>query len=99
LRNALAELMDRAPGKNFEARIRQIAAETAGVDGVEKCMARKMGYEYLVDLHVEVNPQMTVQAGHEIAHQVKDKIREQLPTVRDVLVHVEPSGRKPRHSG
>jgi cation diffusion facilitator family transporter len=99
LRNAVADLMDKAPGKNFEARIRQIAAETSGVDGVEKCMARKMGYEYLVDLHVEVNPQMTVQAGHDIAHQVKDKIREKLPNVRDVLVHVEPSGRKPRHSG
>jgi divalent metal cation (Fe/Co/Zn/Cd) transporter len=34
---------------------------------------------------------MTVQRSHEIAHAVKDKIREQIPAVRDVLVHIEPA--------
>jgi divalent metal cation (Fe/Co/Zn/Cd) transporter len=42
-------------------------------------------------MHVEVDPQMTVQKSHEIAHDVKDKIRAQIPRVRDVLVHIEPS--------
>ena len=51
-----------------------------------------MGYQYYVDMHVEVDPQMTVQRSHEIAHQVKDNVRSQVPRVRDVLVHIEPAG-------
>jgi divalent metal cation (Fe/Co/Zn/Cd) transporter len=41
-------------------------------------------------MHVEVDPQMTVQQGHEIAHNVKDQIRSAVPSVYDVLVHIEP---------
>jgi len=41
---------------------------------------------------VEVDPGMTVQNAHLISHQVKDKVREKFSRVRDVLVHIEPSG-------
>jgi divalent metal cation (Fe/Co/Zn/Cd) transporter len=51
---------------------------------------RKTGNEYLVDMHVEVDPRMTVQRAHEVAHAVKDKVRTGLPSVQDVLVHIEP---------
>lgn len=91
LRPALDELMDTAPSKSFNAQIKKIAADISGVNAVEKCKVRKMGFHYFVDLHVEVDPQMTVQRGHEIAHRVKDEIRRQLPAVHDVLVHIEPS--------
>jgi divalent metal cation (Fe/Co/Zn/Cd) transporter len=43
-------------------------------------------------MHIEVDPQMTVLHAHEIAHDVKDKIREKIPAVSDVLVHIEPLG-------
>lgn len=90
LRPALDELMDAAPGPEIVERIRCSAAATAGVAGVEKCIVRKMGFQYLVDMHVEVDPEMTVRRSHEIAHQVKDNVRRDLPAVSDVLVHVEP---------
>jgi cation diffusion facilitator family transporter len=90
LRPALNELMDTAPGHEVIDQIRQIAATTPGVDRVEKCIVRKVGYQYFVDMHVEVDPQMTVLRSHEIAHAVKDKIRDTMPTVSDVLVHIEP---------
>jgi len=92
LRPALNELMDTAPGPEVINRIRQIATATPGVDRVEKCIVRKVGYQYFVDMHVEVDPQMTVLRSHEIAHEVKDKIRDTMPTVNDVLVHIEPLG-------
>ena len=91
-RPALNELMDTAPGPEVIDRIRQIATATPGVDRVEKCIVRKVGYQYFVDMHVEVDPQMTVLRSHEIAHEVKDKIRDTMPTVNDVLVHIEPLG-------
>ena len=58
---------------------------------MEKCFVRKMGYQYFVDMHVEVDPQMTVARAHGIAHDVKNRVREALPKVRDVMVHIEPA--------
>jgi cation diffusion facilitator family transporter len=94
LRPAMNDLMDRSPGGAVAERIRRAAVETPGVEAVEKCLVRKMGYEYYVDMHVEVDPGMTVRRSHEIAHQVKDRVKEEVPMVRDVLVHIEPSGQK-----
>ncbi|MFN7140137.1 MAG: cation diffusion facilitator family transporter, partial [Limisphaerales bacterium] len=71
----------------------QVALGVPGVEGVEKCFVRKMGYHFFVDMHIEVDPKMSVQRAHDIAHCVKDKIREHLPVIADVLVHIEPSGR------
>jgi len=96
LRPALNELMDTAPSREVIDQIRQIATSTPGVDGVEKCIVRKVGYQYFVDMHVEVDPQMTVLRSHEIAHDVKNKIRGVLPAVCDVLVHVEPRKHSPK---
>jgi cation diffusion facilitator family transporter len=92
LRPALNELMDTAPGHEVIDQIRQMGTTIPGVDRVEKCIVRKVGYQYFVDMHVEVDPQMTVLRSHEIAHDVKDKIREAIPAVSDVLVHIEPLG-------
>jgi cation diffusion facilitator family transporter len=91
LRPAVNELMDRSPSRELTERIRQIAESVSGVEQIEKCFVRKMGYHFYADMHVEVNPQMTVQRSHDIAHEVKDNIRSQIPRVRDVLVHIEPS--------
>jgi cation diffusion facilitator family transporter len=90
LRPALDELMDAAPAAAVAAHIQQLAGRVEGVARVEKCRVRKMGYSYLVDMHVEVNPLLTVEQGHRIAHRVKDCVRQQMPRVSDVLVHVEP---------
>jgi len=91
LRPALNELMDRSPNREVIDRIRAIAEAVSGVARVEKCLVRQMGYQYFVDMHVEVDAQMTVLRSHEIAHLVKDNVRSQVPRVRDVLVHIEPS--------
>jgi cation diffusion facilitator family transporter len=91
LRPALNELMDRSPNREVVDRIRGVAEAVEGVVRVEKCLVRKMGYQYFVDMHVEVDPRMTVLRSHEIAHHVKDKVRAQVPRVRDVLVHIEPA--------
>jgi divalent metal cation (Fe/Co/Zn/Cd) transporter len=71
-------------------KIRGIAESVSGVARVEKCFVRKMGHQLYVDMHLEVDPQMTVLRSHEIAHAVKNKIQEMMPSVNDVLVHIEP---------
>jgi cation diffusion facilitator family transporter len=90
LRPALNELMDHAPDHEVIEKIRQAAAGIEGVANVEKCFVRKAGHLLFVEMHVEVDPQMTVLRSHEIAHAVKDKVRDTMPSVGDVLVHIEP---------
>jgi len=99
LRPALEELMDTTPDPGVTEEIRQAAAAVAGVDNVEKCLVRRSGWHWFVDLHVRVHPEMTVVAAHRIAHAVKDSIRARLPQVSDVLVHVEPSSPVGPHPG
>jgi cation diffusion facilitator family transporter len=91
LRPAMDELMDTCPDSALVERLRHIAARVPGVDNVEKCFARKSGYQYFVDMHVEVQPALTVVEAHAIAHEVKDAVRHEVPSVCDVLVHIEPS--------
>src|SRR5581483_12136060 len=52
------------------------------------CAARRTGMRYHVDLHLEVDPEMTVRESHEIATSVNHAIKERLEWVADVLVHV-----------
>jgi len=91
LRGAFGELMDTAPDFALVAEIRGLAAGVPQVRGIEKCFIRKMGWHLYVDMHVEVDPQMSVEQAHRVAHTVKDTIRVRLPKVRDVLVHIEPT--------
>ena len=90
LRPALYELSDAAPAPEIEAQVREMAQRVEGVRGLDKCFVRKMGFDYLVDLHVIVDGDLPVREGHRIAHEVKDLIRSQKRRVREVLVHIEP---------
>ena len=90
LRPALDELMDAAPKEDIAGLARTVALRVNGVKGVEKCLARKMGYGFLLDMHVEVDGGLSVAVAHELAHTVKDAIRAKLPRVLDVTIHIEP---------
>ena len=90
-RETALQLMDTMPDEGLMNQIRSVASTVPGVRGVEKCFARKTGLRYHVDLHLEVDPEITVRQSHEIAHNVRYRIREQLNWVADVLVHVEPA--------
>jgi cation diffusion facilitator family transporter len=85
------QLMDTMPGPEMMSQIRAAAGHVPGAHGVEKCFARKTGLRYHVDLHLEVDPDMTVRQSHEIAHEVRLRILEELDWVADVLIHVEPA--------
>ncbi len=87
---ALHELME---GKVDPALLRfmaRSAGEVDGIKGIDKVWARKLGMRLIVDLHIEVDPAVSVEEGHRLAHEVKDKLQHELPQVRDVMVHVEP---------
>jgi len=88
---ALHEILDTAPSGEMCDFIRVAAAAVPGVREVEKCLVRKMGLEFYVDLHVAVDGAISVRDGHQIAHAVKNTIRATERRIADVLVHVEPA--------
>jgi cation diffusion facilitator family transporter len=90
LRDNIDALMDRQAGPELLAAVRREAMAVPGVREVEKLRVRKQGLEYLVDIHIEVDPALTVEEGHTIAHAVKDRLIGRVGAIRDVLVHIEP---------
>ncbi len=93
VRDVSSQLMDTMPDNGVIERIRAVALSVPGVEGVEKCYARKTGFQYHVDIHLEVDPDITVRESHDIATQARIKLKETLDYVADVLVHVEPAAR------
>jgi cation diffusion facilitator family transporter len=89
-RESASELMDVQAEEPYVQKIRAAAAAVEGVRDVEKLWVRKSGLEYFADIHIEVDPQMTVAEGHRIGHEVKDRLVAEFPALRDVLVHLEP---------
>lgn len=89
-RRTSEELMDVMPNDALVGQVRDVAGAVSGVENVEKCYGRKSGTHFFFDLHIEVDPEMTVFNAHDVAHRVKDQIMSDCDFVKDVLVHVEP---------
>lgn len=88
---SVRELLDAAPEKEFEEKVRSLALTVEGVLGLDKCRIRKSGTAYFVELHVLVNGQATVQAGHDIGGKVRSLLRNSSLRIADVFIHIEPS--------
>lgn len=92
IHSASLDLVDTMPDPRMIELVRGVAMAVPGVAGIDKVHARRTGFRYHVDLHLEVPPEMTVLHSHALAGHVRSRIREQLRWVADVLVHVEPAG-------
>ena len=90
-RAALNEIMDAAPPDPLQTQIRQLASSVPGVVRIEKCRARKSGLGLFVEIHIEVDGDLSVRRGHEIAHQVSDHLKASPLSIQHVTVHVEPA--------
>jgi len=90
-RPALGEIMDEHLHDEIIEEIRTQCTKVEGVIATEKCLVRKMGMRYIVDLHVIVQKDLTVFEGHQIAHNVKDTLMNDIPDIADILIHIEPN--------
>jgi cation diffusion facilitator family transporter len=90
LRPALQDLMDRAPGADVLAAVRKAAMTVPGVLATEKLAVRKTGLSYRATLHVQADRSISLHQAHVIGGKVTGAICEAVPSVRSVLVHMEP---------
>jgi len=90
-RPALGEIMDEHLYEDLEAQIRKVAVTVDGVIDTEKCFIRKSGMKFHIDLHAVVDGTISVKEGHDIAHLLKDTLRENIVELGHVLIHIEPN--------
>lgn len=90
LRFALSDLMDRMPGAEIVDPVRRAAESVPGVLATEKLAVRRTGMTYRVTLHVQTQPSLPIRDAHIVGGMVKSAIREAVPRVQAVLVHLEP---------
>jgi len=89
-RTSASDLMDVQADPELVEQIRTAAKQVQDVRDVETLWVRKSGLEFFADIHIEVDQHFTVAAGHRIGHEVKDRLLREFPSLRDVLVHLEP---------
>jgi cation diffusion facilitator family transporter len=87
--DALHDLMDRAVDEQEVQAIRATLLETPGVSDVHDVRTRKMGDMIVVDAHIEVNANITVEAGHDIAVEARQRVL-QRHRVLNLMTHVDP---------
>ncbi len=90
-RPALGEIMDEHLYDDVENSIREVAKKVSGIIDTEKCLIRKTGMKYHVDLHATVDANLSVKEGHNIAHNLKDRLKKEMPEIADILIHIEPN--------
>ncbi len=89
---ALKELTDAGAGKKEHETIIRIALSVEGVRTAHAVRSRRIGQTLHVDMHIEVDSDISVYEGHEIATKVKHRLIDEGPDVADVVVHIEPYG-------
>ena len=93
--DALHDLMDRAADDAEVGAIRETILSTPGVLGAHDLRTRKMGDLIVAEAHIEVNARQTVEAGHDIAVEVRTRVLRR-HRVLNLLVHVDPAQRPDR---
>jgi cation diffusion facilitator family transporter len=95
LRTSASELLDQQADDKVVNEIRAVARKVPGVRSLEKLRVRRSGMELFADMHVEVDPNLSVERGHAIGHDVKSALLDEFTALRDVLVHLEPESHRP----
>ena len=87
---SLSELIDGGVSDEDRDIIKKIVLDVDGVKDVHAIRIRKLGLNLCIDLHILVDPDISVRTGHNISEEVKNSLIEEGPEVMDVVVHIEP---------
>lgn len=90
VRSAFKELSDTAPHKELVGQLTDTAAQVLGVRQVHDLRARYSGPQIFIELHIVVDPNITVRQGHAIAHEVRNRLLNKFTDVTRIIVHVDP---------
>ena len=89
-REAFDELIDTGLDPNTLILMRETILSVPGVIDVHKVRTRRMGSQLLADMHIHVNPLISVSEGHHIGDRVMLVLGEKFKALTDIVVHIEP---------
>jgi len=89
-RGSVLDLIDTAVSKETVDKIKTIIKSVPGVIGVHDIKTRSIGHNIALDVHITVNPKLTVAQGHDIATKIEDELKIKLDNVGFISVHIEP---------
>ena len=86
------DLMDGIDNTEVYDKLFQSVHSVEGAHNPHRVRARKIGHYYMINLDIEVDPDLPVKEAHDIAKNVENSIKSNLRNIYDVMVHVEPLG-------
>ena len=88
-RESIEELVDTALSKNYVANIQETIEKTDGVRGVHSLRTRRMGPAVILDIHLQVDPAISVSEGHHIGDWVSLQLERKFQEISDITVHID----------
>jgi cation diffusion facilitator family transporter len=88
--SSIRELIDTALESERVDTVRQVISETDGVKSMHMLRTRRMGSNALADVHIQVNPRLSVSEGHQISETVRARLIKKIDEITDVTVHIDP---------
>ncbi|XP_039128873.1 metal tolerance protein 2 [Dioscorea cayenensis subsp. rotundata] len=88
---SVKELVDAGVPQHVLAPIRQTITEVDGVKGCHRLRGRKAGSALYLDVHIEVDPFLSISAAHDIGENVRHHIQKNYNQVAEVFIHIDPS--------
>ncbi len=89
VRQSVEELVDTAVAESYVQEIQKSIEGVEGVRGVHSLRTRRMGPDVLADIHLQVNPAISVSEGHHIGEWVTRTLLEEFSELTDVIVHID----------
>ena len=89
-RDAMRKMVDRAADAETESRLRDCVLAQKDVLGIDRLQTREFGSRIYVDLEIRLDGALSLYEAHGIAEQVHDRIERDFPSVKHIMVHVNP---------
>ena len=89
-REGAEELIDSAASPVLSANIQKTILSIDGVKGLHELRTRRMAHKVLADVHIRVDPLISVSEGHRIGDEVMNTLKTQFSEIGDVIVHIDP---------
>ena len=90
-KDALEKMLDTSCSKEFEDDVQNFVKRQQGVEGIDLFHTRQFGNKVYVELEISVDRNRTLVEAHEIAENVHKHLEEQFPSIKHVMIHVNPS--------
>ena len=87
---SVRELIDTGVDAEYAEKIKQAIKHVTGVKALHMLRTRRMGGDVLVDVHIIVDPKVSVSEGHQIGEKVRKLLNDHFSEISDVTVHIDP---------